>query len=233
MKRLLLLSCFVLGCCTVAKAHAGMADRYLDAKISIEALVLVIAVIQLSTFLFLKYCKARVVRRYKCIIIRLAKRIFKNQWLRYGSAWALSSFVCTPYLCGFAIELAFWGFIPLLVFHVYNCFWFNNKEKRRKYLSGIRGLAKLLSASCQQALGYLVYALICETDMFHRFVYYTDEEYEMLDLKLYPGIEGFEYMAEGFAIIATIASIPYILFFFSKVAKDSSIILSATRNDSK
>ena len=125
------------------------------------------------------------------------------------------------------------GLILKQVFHVYNCFWFNNKEQRRKYLTGIRGLSKLQSASCQQTLGYLVYALICETDMFHRFVYYTDEEYEMLDLKLYPGIEGFEYMAEGFAIIATIASIPYILFFFSKVAKDSSIILSATRNDSK
>ena len=183
MKRLLLLSYFVLGCCTVAKAHAGMVDRYLDAKISIEALVLVMAVIQLSTFLFLKYSKAPVVRRYKRFIIRLAKRIFQKQWLRYGSAWALSSFVCTPYLCSFAIELAIFGFIPLLVFHVYNCFWFNNKEKRRKYLTGIRGLSKLLSASCQQTLGYLVYALICETDTFHRFVYYTDEEYEMFDCK--------------------------------------------------
>lgn len=47
-----MLSCFVLGCCTIANALAPMYDRYLDTTINIEALVLVIAVIQLSTFLF-------------------------------------------------------------------------------------------------------------------------------------------------------------------------------------
>lgn len=233
MNKRLLLSCFVLGCCIVANAHAPMYDRYLDTTINIEALVLVIAVIQLSTFLFLKYSKARVVCRYKNFIIRLAKRIFKRQRLRYGFAWALSSIVCTPYVYGFSIELAFFAFIPLLVFLLYYSKWVWNKEKRKKYLTGIKGLSKLLSVTCQQSLGYLIYALICETDTFHWFVYYTDEEYEMLDCKLYPGIEGFYYMAEGIVTIATITAIPYIVLFLFRVAKDYKVILSATRNDAQ
>lgn len=81
------------------------------------------------------------------------------------------------------------AFIPLAVFLIYYSYLVLNTEKRKKHLTGIKGLSLLLSVSFQQALGYLIYALICETSTFHRFVYYTDEEYEMFDFKLYPGIE--------------------------------------------
>ena len=36
----------------MANAHAGLADRYLEMKISVDALVLVIAVTQVSTYFF-------------------------------------------------------------------------------------------------------------------------------------------------------------------------------------
>lgn len=45
MKKLLMLFGFVLSCYTMADAHAGMYDRYLDMKICVDALVMVIAVI--------------------------------------------------------------------------------------------------------------------------------------------------------------------------------------------
>ena len=89
-------------------------------------------------------------------------------------------------------------------------------EKRKKNLTGIRGLSLLLSVSFQQALGYLVYALICETSTFHRFAYYTDEGYEMFDLKLYPGIEAFNYIKEWFAFISIITAIPFIVLFIMR-----------------
>ena len=44
----------------MANAHAGLADRYLEMKISVDALVLVIAVTQVSTYFFLKYSKSKV-----------------------------------------------------------------------------------------------------------------------------------------------------------------------------
>lgn len=88
--------------------------------------------------------------------------------------------------------------------------------KAQKYLAGIRGLSLLLSVSFQQALGYLVYALICETSTFHRFAYYTDEGYEMFDLKLYPGIEAFNYIKEWFAFISIITAIPFIVLFIMR-----------------
>lgn len=55
MKKLLMLFCLVLSCCTMVNAHAGMYDLYLDMKISVDALVMVIAVIQVSIYLFLRY----------------------------------------------------------------------------------------------------------------------------------------------------------------------------------
>ena len=48
MKKLLMLFCIVLSYCTMANAHSGMSDRYLDMKICVDALVMVIAVIQVS-----------------------------------------------------------------------------------------------------------------------------------------------------------------------------------------
>lgn len=91
--------------------------------------------------------------------------------------------------------------------------------KAQKHLTGIKGLSLLLSVSFQQALGYLIYALICETSTFHRFVYYTDEEYEMFDFKLYPGIEGFYYISEGFAVISIITAMPFIVLFIMRTIR--------------
>ena len=55
-----MLFCLVLSCCTMANAHAGMYDRYLDMKICVDAIVMVIAVIQVSIYLFLRYRKSKV-----------------------------------------------------------------------------------------------------------------------------------------------------------------------------
>ena len=200
----------------MANAHAGLADRYLKMKISVDALVLVIAVTQVSAYLFLKYSKSKVSFWYKKLIIRIAKKIHKNSYLKWYASWALSSLVFTPYIIGLSMEFSFLAFIPLVVFLIYYSCWVLNMEKRKKHLTGIRGLSLLLSVSFQQALGYLIYALICETSTFHRFVYYTDEEYEMFDIKLYPGIEGFDYITEGFAVISIITAIPFIVLFIMR-----------------
>ena len=78
MKKLLMLFCFVLSYCTMANAHSGMSDRYLDMKICVDALVMVIAVIQVSIYLFLRYSKSKVICRYKRFIIRIAKKVYLN-----------------------------------------------------------------------------------------------------------------------------------------------------------
>lgn len=174
MKKLLMLFCFVLSCCTMANAHSGMSDRYLDMKICVDALVMVIAVIQVSIYLFLRYSKSKVSCWYKRLIIRIAKKVYKKSYLKWFASWALSSLVFTPYVIGLSMEFFFFAFIPLAVFLIYYSYLVLNTEKRKKHLTGIKGLSLLLSVSFQQALGYLIYALICETSTFHRFVYYTD-----------------------------------------------------------
>lgn len=200
----------------MAIAHVGLADRYLEMKISVDALVLVIAVTQVSTYFFLKYSKSKVSFWYKKLIIRIAKKVHKNSYLKWYASWALSSLVFTPYIIGLSMEFSFLAFIPLVVFLIYYSCWVLNIEKRKKRLIGIRGLSLLLSVSFQQTLGYFIYALVCETSIFHRFVYYTDEEYEMFDLKLYPGIEAFNYIKEWFAFISIITAIPFIVLFIMR-----------------
>lgn len=216
MKKFMMLFCFVLSCCTMANAHAGLADRYLEMKISVDALVLVIAVTQVFAYFFLRYSKSKVSCWYKKLIIRITKRVYRKSYLKWCASWALSSLVFTPYVIGLSMAFFFLAFIPLVVFLIYYSSWVLNMEKRKKHLTGIRGLSLLLSVSFQQALGYLIYALICETSTFHRFVYYTDEEYEMFDIKLYPGIEGFDYITGGFAVISIITAIPFIVLFIMR-----------------
>ena len=62
----------------MANAHAGIADRYLRMKISVEALMLVFVVTQVSTYLFLRYSKSKVSCWYKKLIIRIAKKIHES-----------------------------------------------------------------------------------------------------------------------------------------------------------
>ena len=217
MKKLLMLFGFVLSCCTMANAHAGMYDRYLDMKISIDALVMVI--VQVFIYLFLRYSKSKVSCWYKGLIIRIAKKVYKKSYLKWFASWALSSLVFTPYVIGLSMEFFFFAFIPLAVFLIYYSYWVLNTKKRKKHLTGIKGLSLLLSVSFQQALGYLIYVLICETSTFHRFVYYTDEEYEMFDFKIYPGIEGFYYIIEGFVVISIITAMPFIVLFIMRTIR--------------
>lgn len=200
----------------MANAHAGIADRYLKMKISVDALMLVFAVTQVSTYIFLKYSKSKVSCWYKKLIIRIAKKVHKNSYLKWYASWALSSLIFTPYIIVLSMEFSFLAFIPLVVFLIYYSCWGLNMEKRQKRLIGIRGLSLLLSVSFQQALGYFIYALVCETSIFHRFVYYTDEEYGIFGLKLYPGIEGFSYITGGLAIISIITAIPFIVLFIMR-----------------
>lgn len=114
----------------MANAHAGLADRYLEMKISVEALMLVFVVTQVSTYLFLRYSKSKVSCWYKKLIIRIAKKIHKKTYLKWCASWALSSLVFTPYVMGLCTEFFLFAFIPLVVFLIYYSCWVLNMEKR-------------------------------------------------------------------------------------------------------
>ena len=161
-----MLFCLVISCCTMVNAHAGMYDLYLDMKISVDALVMVIAVIQVSIYLFLRYSKSKVSCWYKRLIIRIAKKVYKKSYLKWFASWALSSLVFTPYVIGLSMEFFFFAFIPLAVFLIYYSYWVLNTEKRKKHLTGIKGLSLLLSVSFQQALGYFLTSSSCHPKFF-------------------------------------------------------------------
>ena len=110
------------------------------------------------------------------------------------------------------MEFFFFAFIPLAVFLIYYSYWVLNTEKRKKHLTGIKGLSLLLSVSFQQALGYLIYALICETSTFHRFVYYTDEEYEMFDYQYNTASQNITSFREDWYFYLPVLSSQYIFY---------------------
>lgn len=41
----------------------------------------------------------------------------------------------------------------------------------------------------------------------------------MFDFKLYPGIEGFYYISEGFAVISIITAMPFIVLFIMRTIR--------------
>jgi hypothetical protein len=98
----------------MANAHSGMSDRYLDMKICVDALVMVIAVIQVSIYLFLRYSKSKVSCWYKRLIIRIAKKVYKKSYLKWFASWALSSLVFTPYVIGLSMEFFFFVLLVVL-----------------------------------------------------------------------------------------------------------------------
>lgn len=77
MKKLVLLF-FVIGYYSMAVAHAGMIDRYLEMKVSVEALVLVIGITQAILYLFLRFSKSRIACWYKGYAIHIAKILHRR-----------------------------------------------------------------------------------------------------------------------------------------------------------
>lgn len=199
---------------STAFAHAGLYDRYLEMMININAITLVIAVTQIACYLILRYCKVQWLLHYKKIVIKWAKYIYKRAWMRWTFAWGLSSFVFSPYVYCFCAHFFIFALIPLLLFWLFYCSWVWRKEKRKKCLTGFRALSRYISVTVQQGIGYVLYALVCKTSVFHAFVYYTDKEYEIVGLRLYPGIEGIEI--EGIVTISVLFVIPFIILFLAK-----------------
>ena len=146
----------LLGICTPAFAYAGMADDFINGM----KMIFSVFVIQFLCYIYLRFFNTRETRWFKRRVVRTALYLHKRLWTRWLSALVLSWFMIYPYLL--VIGVLFFGiallpFTILLIYYIYVVF---NNEKRRKYLTGKRALARLLSASVQLTVGYVVVTVL-------------------------------------------------------------------------
>ena len=204
----------------VCVAHAGMFDDYLRRMVSVDAVVLTIAVAQIVCYLLIRSNWFKAIKRVRMRLLLFAKKLHRNGWLRLLAAWGLSSFALSPYIVIACNWLWILGILLFLVFWLFYLFLVLYGKTRRAILTGIKPLYLLLVASIGEIIGGIVYCTIYEMEWFRSITYYTDEEYALSDFKLFPTIDGVWDLWNEMKIIFFFFAIPYVLLMVIRVFKE-------------
>jgi hypothetical protein len=200
-------------------AHAGMADRFIERIVSIDAIILTIVVTQIISFLLLGRNWYEPAKHLRLRLLLFVKKLCSKWWLNLLTAWALSSFVISPYvviacdwlwLLGLLLFLLFWLFYFVVVLLGYT---------RKLFLTGIRPLYVFLVASIGEVVAEIAYCCIYKMEWFRSITYYTDEEYAMSDFKVYPTFEGLLYLGGDMLLVFFCFAVPYVLLIVILVIK--------------
>ena len=200
-------------------AHAGMFDEYLEKMVSLDAVVLTIAVAQIVCFLLVRSNWFKAIKSVRMRLLLFAKKLHCNGWSRFLAAWGLSSFALSPYIVIACAWLWILGILLFLVFWLFYLFLVLYGKTRRAILTGIKPLYLLLVASIGEIIGGIVYCAIYEMEWFRSITYYTDEEYALNDCKLYPTIDGIWDLWNEIKIVFFFFAIPYVILIAIRVFK--------------
>lgn len=200
-------------------AHAGMADRFIDRMVSIDAIILTIVVTQIISFLLLGRNWYEPAKRLRLRLLLLVKKLCSKWWQNLLAAWALSSFVISPYIVIACDWLWLWGVLLFLLFWLFYFVVVLLGYTRKLFLTGIRPLYVLLVASVGEVVGEIAYCCIYKMEWFRSITYYTDEEYAMSDFKVYPTFEGLLYLGEDMLLVFFCFAISYVLLIVILVIK--------------
>jgi len=220
MVRKFLVILFLFSCSLMCLAHAGMFDDYLRRMVSVDAVVLTIAVAQIVCYLLIRSNWFKAIKRVRKSLLLFAKKLHRNGWLRLLAAWGLSSFALSPYIVIACNWLWILGILLFLVFWLFYLFLVLYGKTRRAILTGIKPLYLLLVASIGEIIGGIVYCTIYEMEWFRSITYYTDEEYALSDFKLFPTIDGVWDLWNEMKIIFFFFAIPYVLLIAIRVFKE-------------
>lgn len=219
MKRIITLVLMSFVSVISVHAHAGMFDDYLRRMVSVDAVVLTIAVAQIVCFLLVRSNWFKAIKSVRIRLLLFAKRLHSNGWLRLLAAWGLSSFALSPYIVIACNWLWILGILLFLVFWLFYLFLVLYGKTRRAILTGIKPLYLLLVASIGEIIGGIVYCAIYEMEWFRSITYYTDEEYALNDCKLYPTIDGIWDLWNEMKIVFFFFAIPYVILITIRVFK--------------
>lgn len=200
-------------------AHAGMFDEYLEKMVSLDAVVLTIAVVQIVCFLLVRSNWFKAIKRVRMRLLLFAKKLHSDGRLRFLAAWGLSSFALSPYIVIACDWLWILGILLFLVFWFFYSSFVLRGKTRRAILTGIKPLYLLLVASIGEIIGGIVYCAIYEMEWFRSITYYTDEEYALNDCKLYPTIDGIRELWNEIKIVFFFFAIPYVILIAIRVFK--------------
>ena len=139
----------LISICTPAFAYAGMADGMTNV---LEGIFTVLA-IQILCYLYLRFFDTRKVRRYKRRVMRSALYLHNGQWTKWLSAWILSWIVIFPYIMLSCVLFFVIAFFPFYVSWICYCSFVWNNERRHKYLTGKKALARLLLTAIPLIVG--------------------------------------------------------------------------------
>lgn len=213
MRKITLLFIFSILFVLPVFAHAGMYDRFLDIMVSYRAMLAVVLFTHLSCFLCAKYVKCAFIYKLKVKIMRLIKKLQRNEITMYSLSWLLCSFVYGVYLILISGQIFFWALgIPLIIFFFVIFLWTFRKKWREKYLWGARVLFCYTQSSVFIVIGLLFYSILSQLSFFKRIFSYTDEEYQLANFYIYPCIEGIFSLCENIIICSFIFIIPYLTF---------------------
>lgn len=211
----LLLSLIFLLFCFIASAHAGMMDRWIHNSVNMSAVHATVGTVQLvlsaALLLIWKNCPVNNLLR------KVTRAIARKKTFGFFFFWVLTAFALAPYVgyidaCYLIVGMAAFGMaIVATILSFFKGF--------RKFSADSKCLYVLSNLTLQQIIGYAVYSVIYNMAFFKELFGYTDEEYQMSDYYVYPGIDGIRYCLEYGVVLLILFLLPMTISIVLELVK--------------
>lgn len=193
----------------LATAHAGIMDRWIEQMVDCSAFAAIVGVTQIVlAVLSFGFLKGTVLHKN---LIKHSRRIAINRkWWLYLLVICMTSFVVAPYMGYLLKRWLFFFIVPLLIVSFINLILVLIPKTRKFYLRG-RSIYIMVLLSLHQIIGWVVYLVVYRIDFVKNLFAYTDDEYQIFNYYVYPGLHGFEHTAGVFASLLIYFSFPYVI----------------------
>lgn len=195
----------------ICYAHAGMLDRYNDMMEVLFAVLKTIFVSQLVVFLLIRYSRLKSFKNIRKRLLFLAKKLCKNWRINLLAAWALSSFVLTPYIYVFCMGAFLLAIIPYFIIGVLYLFVVFRKKLRARWLSGLKALYFYLIATIGQIVGFIVYFFAYIIMRYSHWNSIGDYLRDFYCYRFHFDEDGGFFIIKGMLELSVCLAIPYIL----------------------
>jgi energy-converting hydrogenase Eha subunit C len=176
MKKLILFS-FLLILTQQIFAHAGMYDRFMDFKVSLDWICFVVLITHIVLTILIRKPLLKCCRTFD----RTIDWLYNYPMVRYAIIVLLWGFVISPLLGWLASWLFLFGGIVYLLFIIISVAFI---AKRVDTFYSKESLTIVIILTIQQVVGYIFYLGVYDTSWFRYFAHHNDTE----GYVMYPGI---------------------------------------------
>ena len=203
-------------------AHAGMYDGFRSMMDVLYAVLKTIFVSQLVVFVLIRFNWLKTSKSIRKRLLFLAKRLCKNWYINLLAAWALSSFVLTPYIYVFSMAAFILAIIPFFIFGVLYWVVVFRKKMRKRWLSGMKAIYFYLIASIGQIVGFIVYFFAYIIMWYTHWESIGDFLRDLYCYRFYLGEDGGYLILKSMLELSVCFAIPYLLLITRKALKSYS-----------